>query len=266
MTSTRAGDAWRPWVVLVSSILAIAAAFVGSGVTVGTPIQDAAGGFLDSDSTLLAPGTGAFRIWSVIYTGMLAYAVWQALPAQRTDPRHRALGWWVTASLVLNAVWILVVQAGLLALSLVVIAALVAVLGRSFQILRRSAPRGLVDTIVTDGAIGLYLGWVMIATVANATAVLVAAGFAGFGLAPEVWAVAVLAVAAALGVLLAVRGQGRLAPAISLSWGIVWIAVARLTDEPASDVTGVAAIVASAVVVGMTLAARGVAVARAARA
>ena len=187
--STRSRGLARQIAILVSSVLAIVAAFIGSGAFFGTPIQQAAGGFLDADSTLIAPGTGAFRIWSVIYTGMLAYAIWQALPAQRDDPRPIRIGWWVAASLILNAVWIGVVQADLLYLSLPVIAALLAVLCRIFVILRRTSPKNTIEAIVADGAIGLYLGWVIIATAANATAILVAAGFDGFGIAPEVWAV-----------------------------------------------------------------------------
>ncbi|MFF2494960.1 TspO/MBR family protein [Agromyces sp. NPDC058064] len=249
-------DVARQLVVLISSVLAIVAAFIGSGVIVGTPIQDAAGGTLDADSTLIAPGTGAFRIWSVIYVGMLAYAVWQALPAQRHDERQRRLGWWVTASLVLNAVWIASVQLDLLALSLPIIVALLVVLCRLFVILRGTAPKNRVEAVVADGSIGLYLGWVVIATAANATAVLVAAGFEGFGLDPEIWAVLVLAVAAAAGVALAFWGGGRVAPALALSWGLCWVAVARLTDEPRSVTTGVAALIAAAVVAAATAIAR----------
>jgi hypothetical protein len=34
------------------------------------------------------------------------------------------------------------------------------------------------------------------------------------------------------------------APALALSWGLAWVAVGRLTAEPSSTITGVAAIVA----------------------
>lgn len=249
-------DLSRQIIVLVSSVLAIVAAFIGSGVIVGTPIQDAASGALDADSTLIAPGTGAFRIWSVIYTGMLAYAIWQVLPAQRHDERQRRLGWWVTASLVLNAAWIASVQLDLLPLSLPIIVVLLAVLCRLFVVLRRTPPKNRVEIVVADGSIGLYLGWVIVATAANATAVLVAAGFDGFGLDPELWAVLVLAVAAGVGVALALWGGGRIAPALSLCWGLSWVGIARLGDEPYSVTTGVAANVAAAIVAAATVVAR----------
>jgi hypothetical protein len=246
-------DTVRQVVVLVTSLLAIVAAFIGSGAIVGTPIQEAAGGWLDADSTLIAPGQQAFSIWSVIYTGMLAYAIWQLLPAQRADARHRRIGYAVAASLVLNALWIGVVQLDLLGLSLPVIVVLLAVLSWIFVQLRRSRTKNLVDAVVTDGSIGLYLGWVVVATAANATAVLAAAGFSGWGLSDETWAVIVIAAAAAVGVGLAVWGRGRIAPMLSLCWGLSWVAIARLTDEPESTTTGIAAIIAVVVVVAVTL-------------
>ncbi|MGR2752775.1 tryptophan-rich sensory protein [Agromyces arachidis] len=260
-----AADTVRQVVVLVTSLLAIVAAFIGSGAVVGTPIQEAAGGWLDADSTLIAPGRSAFSIWSVIYTGMLAYAIWQLLPAQRADARHRRIGYAVAASLVLNAVWIGVVQLDLLGMSLPVIVVLLAVLAWLFVQLRRMPPKNLVDAVVTDGSIGLYLGWVVVATAANATAVLAAADFSGWGLADETWAVIVVAAAAAVGVGLALWGRGRIAPMLSLCWGLAWVAVARLTDQPESTTTGIAAIIAVAVVVVVTLGAR-IAAMRSARA
>ncbi|MFD1721896.1 tryptophan-rich sensory protein [Amnibacterium endophyticum] len=242
----RMSDRTRQAVVAVSTVLALALAAIGSGAFIGTPIQDAAGGALDADSTLLAPGRGAFQIWGVIYLGLVAYGLYQALPGQAARERHRRIGWWAAASMLLNAAWILVVQAGLLALSVPVIALLLAVL--VVIVLRLGPPASIVDRVVGDGTFGLYLGWVTIATVANVTALLQYRGFAGFGLAPEAWALVVLLVAAAIGVGTAVRDGARFTPAIALAWGLAWIAVARSTAEPQSAPVAVAAGVAAAVV------------------
>ena len=125
-------------------------------------------------------------------------------------------------------------------------------LGWSFVLCLRYHPSGAIDALLTDGTIGLYLGWVSIATAANAAAVLTAAGFDGFGLSPDAWAVFVLAVASAVGVMLAIVGKGRIAPAISLSWGLAWVAVGRLTGELISTPTGIAAIASVVVIVAVT--------------
>ena len=249
-------DITRQVTVAVSAVAAVIGSFIGSGAAGGTPIQEASGGALSATATPIAPDVPAFSIWSVIYLGLLAYAVWQLLPKQSGAERHRRLGYWVAASLLLNAAWILSVQFDLLWLSLPVIVALLAVLARAFVLCLRYRPSGVVDAVVTDGTLGLYLGWVSIATAANATAVLVAAGFTGFDVDPDAWAVAVLAIAAAVGVVVGIVGRGRIAPALSLSWGLAWVAVGRLTGELVSVPAGLTAIAAAAVVLLVTAVAR----------
>lgn len=253
---TTRNDLARQLTVAVSAVLAVIGSFIGSGAAGGQPVQDAAGGALAADATLIAPGTGAFGIWSVIYFGLLAYAVWQFLPAQRAAARHRRLGYPIAASLLLNAAWILSVQFDLLWLSVPVIVALLVVLVVAFRICLALPPRNVLDTIVTDGTVGLYLGWVIVAAAANITAALVAAGWDGWGIPPETWAVVVVALAGLVGIALAVWDRGRVAPTLSLAWGLAWIAVARLTDAPESAVVGITAIIAAVAVVLVTVAVR----------
>ncbi|SDT17203.1 tryptophan-rich sensory protein [Microterricola viridarii] len=250
------GDLVRQLTVAASAVIAVAGSFIGSGAAGGTPIQDAAGGALAADATLIAPGTGAFSIWSLIYLGLLVYAVWQFLPGQKRAARQRKLGYLVAASLLLNAAWILSVQFDLLWLSVPVIIVLLVVLARAFVVTIQNPPTSAVDGIVTDGTIGLYLGWVCVATAANIAAVLVAAGFDGWGIGAEVWAMAVLALAGVVGILLAVYGGGRIAPTLSLVWGLTWVGVARLSAEPFSGATAIGAFVTAGAVVIVTAVAR----------
>ncbi|MEO6944146.1 MAG: TspO/MBR family protein [Lacisediminihabitans sp.] len=163
-------DSIRQWVVLVSLVIAIGGSLIGSGALGGTPIGEAAGGALSADATRIAPAVPAFSIWSVIYLGLAIYAVWQLLPAHKSDPRQRRLGYSMAASLVLNAAWILSVQAGLLALSAVMIVLLLAVLAYAFRLCIITRPSNVMEAIAVDGVVGLYLGWVCGATVANITA------------------------------------------------------------------------------------------------
>ncbi|MET4058990.1 hypothetical protein ABIB35_000519 [Arthrobacter sp. UYP6] len=246
--SGRTTDLSRQLTVTLCFVICVVGSMIGVGVFGGTPIAEAAGGALNADATYLAPASGAFSIWSVIYTGLGAYTIWQWLPSQRSSLRQRSLGWLVAASLLLNAAWILSVQAGWVAASVLVIAALLAVLAACFARYSRTPAANWIEAIAVDGTLGLYLGWVAVATCANTAAALTDAGFDGFGLAPEVWSVAILAVVAALGVALAAYGRGRLAPAAALAWGLSWIAVSRLNGELLSTGTAVAAAAAAAVV------------------
>lgn len=256
VTRSPGADTVRQATVAVSAIIALVGSFVGSGAAGGTPIAEAAGGALTASSTQVAPGGPAFAIWSVIYTGLIAYAVWQLLPAQRSAERHRALGYPIALSLVLNAAWILSIQFDALPLSVPIIAALLAVLVWAFFRALAHRPTSRVDAFITDGTIGLYLGWVTVATVANTAALLMAAGFTGFGLAPEAWSVALSLIAGVIAALTAVRGRGRIAPALASTWGLAWIAVARLTGPLFSTPTAVAALVAVVLVIATVVVAR----------
>ncbi|GGC10951.1 tryptophan-rich sensory protein [Cellulomonas carbonis] len=249
----RTADLVRQVTVLVGSLVAIAGALVGSGAAGGESQTEVGDGALAADATLVAPAGPAFSIWSVIYTGLLAYAVWQALPSRRTDARQRRVGWLVLASMVLNAAWIAVVQADALVWSVPVIVALLVVLAVVHVRLVASRASGLLERVVLDGTLGLYLGWVCVATVANVAAVLTAEGLTVLALGPEAWAAVVLAVAALVGIGLAVHGRGRLAIGAAIAWGLAWIAVARSTGEPTSLTTAVAAATAAAAVVIATL-------------
>ena len=184
----------------------------------------------------------------MIYAGLLGLAVLQALPGRREDPRQRRTGWLVAASLLLNAAWIGCAQLGWLPGTALAIVALLGVLVVVFVRLREAAPRSWAERILVDGVLGLYLGWVSIATVANLAALIANAGAPRVGPAATFWALVVLAVAAAVGVALAVAGRGRWAPAAALAWGLGWVAVGRSTDQPHSAAVAVAAAVAAALV------------------
>ena len=84
----------------------------------------------------------------------------QLLPARRTDARQRRVGWLVALSMLLNAAWILSIQAGWLTFSVLVIAALIATLVVVVVRLTRSRPSLWVEAVLLDGTMGLYLGWV----------------------------------------------------------------------------------------------------------
>lgn len=248
-------DVARAAFVTVSEIACVAGSLLGAGVFGGPPVAQSAGGALSADATLLAPAGPAFAIWSVIYLGLAVYTVLQWLPGRLASPLHRRIGWWIAASMLLNAGWLLVVRAGWLPVSVLVILALALVLGVIVRRRARTGPVPRLDAVVVDGTIGLYVGWVSVATCANVTAWLVAAGVRPGPGPAQAAAVVVLLVALGIGLLLLRAGHGNPAIALAMIWGIGWIAVGRLTGAPASVVTGVAAaVVAATLLVGAVVA------------
>ncbi|WFR82560.1 tryptophan-rich sensory protein [Arthrobacter sp. Y-9] len=234
---------------LAAALLALVLAAGGSGAFGLTPVASAAGGYLSSTATPLAPANAAFGIWSVIYLGLLAYAVWQLGRRARRDALQQRLRPWAAASMLLNAAWLWAAQLGSLPATLVVMILLLAVLCRILVLTEGVTPRAGAEWVLSVAVFGLYLGWICVATVANVAAVLTWAGVAW----PEVPAsVAVLAVVVLIGWALARRGAW--APLVSMVWGVAWIAVARWQGPRYSgDVALVALLAAIAVVLGAAL-------------
>ncbi|BCT74296.1 tryptophan-rich sensory protein [Sinomonas cyclohexanicum] len=250
-----------------SSIVALTLAAWGSGAFGGTPVQDAAGGYLSATATPVSPAGSAFSIWSAVYAGILGYAVWQLFPAARHSHRQRAVRPWAAASMLLNAAWLWAAQiadpAVALPATMVVMLVLLAVLCRLFALHLGTRHGSLAERILSDGTFGLYLGWICVATAANAAALIAfvlgirpgdASPALPAGLAAGVVAVVVLAVAAGIGIALA--RTRRWTPLIAMAWGLAWIAAARLGGPLTMPEVGVVAAAAGAVVLGAGVAVR----------
>ncbi len=248
--SWRGSDLARQIVVLSALSFMLIAAVIGAGAFGNSAVQDQQGGALDTDGSYLAPAGPAFSIWSVIYLGLIAYAIWQALPGQRTNPRQRALGWLIALTMTLNGLWLVAARFGTLFLTVVVIVLLLAALGWTFRVavLTREPRGGVVDSVLIDGVTGLHLGWVTLATVANIAAWLTTVVPAAWEESASAIGVAVLVVVALIGVAIAWRSGWRIAPALALAWGLSWLAVERFTGEPLSAPIGATALVVAAVV------------------
>ena len=201
-------DRLRQVGVTLAEVFCVVGTLFGVGV-IGTRVEESSGGALAADATLIAPATPAFSIWSVIYLGLAAYTIWQWLPSAATSARTRATGWLIALSMVLNAAWLLVTQQGWIWASVVVIAALATTLGVLVRRLSEHRPSGRAELVVVDGTMGLYLGWVTVATCANIAAALVAGGFDPAPPVSTIATIVVLAVAAGIGVMLAIRLGGR---------------------------------------------------------
>lgn len=245
-TTTRENNWLLPVVTLIGTIVAIALAFFGSGALGGTAVSEAAGGALSADATPLAPGGPAFRIWSVIYLGLVGYALWQLTKTARASERQHVLRPWALASLLLNAAWIWMIQLDSIIGSVVVIVVLLAVLIRIMFVLGRPRTGGIVEQVLTDGTFGLYFGWVLAATFANTWAWLANAGVEILIEVPL--GVTGIVVAAVVAVAAAILDGGRIAPALATAWGLAWIAIARTEGQFESQALVWAGGIAAAVV------------------
>lgn len=250
MNSPRAttADRVRQVGITIAMLFCVFGTLVGVGV-LGTRVEESSGGRLASDATLIAPAGPAFSIWSVIYLGLAAFTVWQWLPGQATSPRLRRIGWAAALTMVLNAVWLLVTQQGWLWVSVLVIVVLALTLG--WLLRTPPATDSLAEKVVVDGTFGLYLGWVAVATCANIAATLVGSGVPATGVGAVISTAVVLAAVAGLAVLFTNRLGARWGVVLAMAWGLGWIAVGRLADEPRSVVVALLSAVVAVFVLAL---------------
>ncbi len=99
---------------------------------------------------------------------------------------------------------------------------------------------GAAERWCVDIPFGTYLGWITVATVANISDYLFIVGWDGFGLAPQVWAVIMLAVACMLGLGMAITRHDA-AYLLVLVWAFVGIAVKQSAEALVMTAAWVAA-------------------------
>lgn len=248
--ASTSSDITRQVIVISAVVFMIIAAMFGAGVLGGTPVQDLQGGALSAEATVLAPASSAFSIWSVIYFFMIVYTVWQALPSQRASDRQRKVGYPIALTAVLNGTWLLAAQYTTLVLTVVTIVLLLIALGATIRLLVLNPPRTWAESLFTDVTVGLHLGWVTLATVANTTAWLTAeVAPESWGEVADAWGIAVIVVVVLIAAATAYFTGGRLTPAIASAWGLLWIGVGRSSGEPESMPIAITAWVAAAIVV-----------------
>lgn len=197
---------------------------------------------------LFVPANYVFSIWGVIYTLLIVFVIYQALPSQRENPYLRKIGYWFALTCIANGTWLVLFHYNLFALSMVAMVVLLAALIMIY--LRLQVGQGKV-TNATRWCIQIpfstYLGWITVATVANAAYVLYDANWNGFGISGEIWTVAMLIIATVITLTIILRHRDVAYSAVLL-WALVGIVV-KQSGTPV--VAGTAAVVA--VVILLTL-------------
>lgn len=246
------GDRLRQVVNVVLAVAQVVSAGLSSTGFLG---GRSVGAISDGFDSAVVPAGYTFVIWSLIYPLSLGYAVYQARPAVRTDPRLRRTGWWTALAFAASTVWIAFQQEVFLLAQAIITVLLVALGGG----LRAAAGRGgapartTAERVLVDGHAGVYLGWATVATLAGASQTLLAVGAGGLGLGAAAWAVLVLLVGGAVAAWVTTAADGEPGCPAAVAWGLVGIAVGQF---PASPLVGTAALVVALLVVTASVRAR----------
>src|SRR5210317_1147670 len=110
-------------------VLSVLATIIVNGLASALPINgQTTGEISDSFDVFFVPAGYVFSIWGLIYLGLLAYAVYQALPAQAENPSLRSIGYLFVLSCLANIAWIFLWHYNQVALSVLAMLALLGLL------------------------------------------------------------------------------------------------------------------------------------------
>ena len=103
----------------ILNLIALLGTVIVNGLANALPFNGITTGEIsDSFPVLFTPAGYVFSIWGVIYLLLFGFAVYQALPSQRDNPRLERIGYWFVLSSLFNAVWIFLWHYGYFLLTL----------------------------------------------------------------------------------------------------------------------------------------------------
>ena len=201
------------------------------------------GDISDTFDVYFVPAGYVFSIWGLIYLGLLAYAIFQVLPAQRDNPRLRSIDWPFLIGSAANIVWIFCWHYNLFPLSLLAMAVLLVsliVIYLRLNIGRAAVPRP--ERWLVHLPFSIYLGWITVATIANVTDVLYDIGWSGWGVSEEAWFVIMTVVALIVATLMTLT-RADVAYLLVLAWAFAGIAIKHGDTQVVSMVAWLATLI-----------------------
>ncbi len=179
----------------------------------------------DKYPSLFTPAGYVFSIWGLIYLTLLAFVVWQAMPAQRDKSLLATLRLPFQISCLCNAAWIFAWHYDQLFLSFGIMLGLLWMLVSIYLCLNRNrAAASVLERIVLYLPFSLYTAWISVAVIANASTIQINYGWDDVGFSALTWTVVKLAIAGtlAVGVLFRFRDPAWMLVLVWASFGIAF--------------------------------------------
>jgi len=218
----------KPIQLLLFNTLSLAFALVlnalaGSSVFGGRTVGEISARY----DTLIAPAGYAFAIWGIIYLLLLLFIgyQWYAWLRDREDTALKQAGYWFTLANIANGLWIVAWLNEYLGISVLLIFILLLSLIMLTLRLRMEIWDAPLRTIVfVWWPLCIYLGWIVVASVANVAGYLVSLEWQGGFLSPPAWTVVLIILAMVIYLLLVFVRNMREAALVGV-WAFIAIAV-----------------------------------------
>jgi len=195
------------------------------------------GAISDSYPIWFVPAGYVFSIWGLIYLALIAFCATLALTpaAEAVVAPVRPL---FVLSCLANGAWIFAwhyLQLGLSVLLMLTLLGSLIVIYRRLYLGPVAPLRPMVRRALL-APMGLYLGWICVATIANISALLVKLGWDGAPLSGPTWAAVMMFAATGIILTLALRFNDAIPPLVVV-WALVGILV-KFPDQAAMRLTG----------------------------
>lgn len=203
----------------------------------------------DSFPILFVPAGYVFSIWGIIYLGLIAFTVYQVLPTQRENPRLRKMGIWFFLSGIANSLWLVSFHYQLFGLAMIMMLVLLGILIQIYTLLGIGKERVKpVEKWVVNLPFSIYLGWITVATIANASQLLYSVNWDGFGISAEIWTLIMLSAALIISTLVSFTRKD-VGYALVLVWALVGIAIKQSALPMIANAAWFSAVVVAGVLV-----------------
>lgn len=204
------------------------------------PINNITTGELsDKYPNLFVPAGITFSIWGIIYLFLLIFIIYQFVVALKksTDERgiFEKIGILFFVSCIFNIAWIFAWHYQIVWLSLVIMVLLLVSLITIYIRLGTGRP-GIknYEKVFVNIPFSTYLGWITIATIANATAYLVHINWNRFGISEQLWAVIMIAVGVII-TLLTLFTRNDIFYSLVVVWALAGILIKRIAETGVAD-------------------------------
>lgn len=225
-------------------VAALAGTIAVNGLANALPLNGRTTGEISDQFPLkITPPGYVFAIWGLIYGGLIGYAIYQALPAQRDNERLRRVAWPFVLSCAANVAWLLLWHYGQYRLTLgAMIGLLISLIAINLRI-GRGEPAPLAERLLARLPFSIYLGWISVATIINTGVALMDAGWDGGPLSDEQWTAGLIGTAGALSVTMGL-GRRELGFPLVIAWALAGVA-AKQAGEPLIATSAWAGVAAS---------------------
>ena len=176
----------------------------------------------DKYPTFITPAGYAFAIWSLIYLGLIAFSIYQLLPAQSENPRFANIRTLYIANCAANCLWIYLWHYDQILAALGVMFVILGTLVLINVNLRNAAAPA--ETWLARIPFSLYFGWITVATILNFSVALVFIGVNTSEANAVILSAILIVVAVGLGILIRFK-LGVFAYPLAIAWALTAIAV-----------------------------------------